>query len=67
MEAVAHENYKWSGPGRVGILASVICYSKKECSIARAKMFAMLESPEIGWVAYIGEITNIGSFRKQKF
>ena len=54
---VARENYKGSSPWRAGILAS---------SIARVKKVAVSESLEIARVAYVGQITNIGSGRAQK-
>ena len=57
MDAVARENYKRSALGRVGILARVI---------GRAKKVAVSESCEIARVAYLGQITTIGSDYAQK-
>ena len=48
------ENYKRSAPERAGILA---------CAIARAKNFTISKLHEIAQVAYLGQITNIGSGR----
>ena len=36
------------------------------CTIVCAKKVAVSESLEIAWVAYLGQITNIGSGRVQK-
>ena len=36
------------------------------CVIGRAKMVAASESREIAWIAYLGQITNIGRGRTQK-
>ena len=49
---VAGENYKWSDPERIGILAY---------AIGHAKRVAVSESVEITRVAYLGQITNIRS------
>ena len=50
-------NYKMSSPGTAGVLACAICYSKK---------IAVSQSREIGRVAHLGQITNIGSGRGRK-
>ena len=52
MEAVAREKFKMSTLGRAEVLA---------CAIGRAKKVAVSESCEIAWIAYLGQITNIGS------
>ena len=52
LEAVVRENFKRSSPGRAGILACVISYSKND---------AVSESSEIARLAYLCQITNIGS------
>ena len=54
---VAHENYKRSALERVRILAS---------AIGRFKKVAVSLSHEIEQVAYLGQITNIGSSRVRK-
>ena len=51
MEVVARENYKRRAPDRAGIFA---------CAIARAKKVAVSQSREIKWVAYLGQMRNIG-------
>ena len=58
MEAVECENYKRSAPGKVEILA---------CTIALVKKVAVSKSREIARVAYLGQITNIGSCCARKF
>ena len=54
MDVVASENYKRSAPERAGMLV---------CAIRRTKKVAVSESREIASVAYLGQITNIGSGR----
>ena len=51
-------NYKRSAPEIAGKLA---------CAIGRAKKVAVSKSREIGRVAYLGLIMNIGSGRARKF
>ena len=58
MEAVAHENYKRSAPGRAGILA---------CAIGRANEVTVSELREIARVAYLGQITNIGAVERKNY
>ena len=57
MKAVAHENYKTSALGRFRKLASTISFSKK-------LVFSKL--CKIAQVAYLGEITIIGSGHARK-
>ena len=57
MEAVVHENCKRCAPERAGILA---------CVIGHGKDVAVSELYEIAWVAYLGQIMNIGSGRARK-
>ena len=52
MEVVAHENYQRSAPERAGILP---------CVIDRMKKVAVSKSREIARVAYLRQITMIGS------
>ena len=54
LKAVAPENYKRSVPERAGILAHAIPHEKR---------VAVSELREIARVAYLGQITNIGSGR----
>ena len=54
---VARENYERSASVSVRILA---------CKISNYKMGAVTESREIARIAYLGQITNIGSGRVQK-
>ena len=54
---VARENYKSSAPWRARILAYAINYTKK---------VAVTKSREIARVAYLGQITNIGSYCARK-
>ena len=54
---VARENYKRCAPGRTGIIA---------CTTSYSKMVAVSELREIARVAYLGQITNIGSRRVWK-
>ena len=58
MKAVVSENNKGCAPRRNGILP---------CAIGRAKKVAVSESREITWVAYLGQITNIGSSRARNY
>ena len=51
------ENYKFFAPRRVEIIA---------CKIGRAKKVAIYDSQEITKVAYLCQITNIGSDRPRK-
>ena len=51
------KNYKTRAPGRAGILA---------CVIERAKKVAVFELIGITRVAYLHQITNIGSGRVRK-
>ena len=53
-EAVTRENYKRSAPERAAIL---------ECVIAHAKKFAVSKSRKVIQVAYLDQISNIGSGR----
>ena len=53
-----HENDKSSTPGRAGILAR---------AMGCAKNVAISESREIARVAYLGQITNIGSGWRENY